>query len=269
MKRIAITGAARGIGAAIAEELARRGHRVALGDLSASAAAATADRIGSAAVGLELDVTDTASFTAFLAATEKALGGAVDVLVNNAGIMWVGAYVDEPEDAALRQFDVNFHGVRRGMQIALPAMVARGSGHVITIASAGSKLAPAGEAAYAASKHAVLGYCTAVRSELRGTGVDLSVIMPIVVDTDLAAGTSAGRGRRLSPTEVAVAVARTVDRPRFEVFVPREVGALVRIMALLPQRGRDALSRALMPDQVRQTDQSARRAYQERMLGDR
>ena len=117
---MAVTGGARGIGAAIATEVVRRGARVAIGDLDEPSATATAALLGERAAGFALDVTDAASFAAFLDAAEARLGP-VDVLVNNAGIMWVGRFHEEPEDVALRQFDVNLHGVLRGTKLAARA----------------------------------------------------------------------------------------------------------------------------------------------------
>ena len=90
--------------------------------------------------------------------------------------------------------------------------------------------------------------------------------MPIVVKTELAAGTSPGGIPALEPEEVAAAIVGAIERPRFEVFVPVRVGVLVRVLALLPQRGRDALYRRLVPDQAAETDGAARRAYEERVL---
>jgi short-subunit dehydrogenase len=267
-KVVAITGAARGIGRAIAARLAGAGATVALGDLDADLARSAADAIsaetGATAAGLPLDVTDTTSFAAFLDAAEDRFG-AVDVLVNNAGIMWVGAFADEPEDTALRQFDVNLHGVLRGMKLVLPRMRARGHGHVVNIASAASKVAPPGEATYAATKHAVYGYATAVRAELRGSGVHLSLVMPAVVRTELAVGTAAGGTRRLTPEQVADAVLGVVVRPRFEVFVPHRLAVLPRLAALVPGSIREALYRALVPDQlVALKDPSVRATYEQR-----
>lgn len=264
---VAVTGAARGIGLAIARTLAQRGGRVALGDLDADLTAREATNLGGGAVGLELDVTSTPSFTAFLDATEQQLGP-LDVLVNNAGIMWVGPYAEEPEEAAARQFAVNFHGTARGMRLALPRMRARGHGHVVNIASAASKLPPSGEATYAATKHAVYGYSAAVRQELRGTGVELSIVMPVVVETELAAGTSHGRAKRLVPDEVADAVVATLERPRFDVFVPRSIAGWERLLEVLPQRGRDVLYRVMMPDQVADAEQGARQAYERKQVLD-
>ncbi|WP_208641690.1 SDR family oxidoreductase [Streptomyces africanus] len=268
---IAVTGAGRGIGRAVAARLAAAGAAVAIGDLDAELAVETAGAIGAHAggrlLGLSLDVTDTHSFEDFLRTVETRLGP-IDVLINNAGIMWVGRFEEEPEEAALRQFDVNVHGVLRGMKLVIPGMRKRGRGHVVNIASAASKVAPAGEATYAATKHAVHGYSTAVRAELRGTGVHVSLVMPGVVDTELAVGTATGPTRRLTTDQVADAVLDVVLRPRFEVFVPRQVAALTRLAALLPGRARDALHHLLVPDQLAAlsalSDRSVRAAYEQR-----
>lgn len=265
---VAITGAARGIGAAIAAELSKRGASVALGDIDPDVAVETAARLGADAAGFPLDVTDAGSFAAFLAGAEEHFSRPLDVLVNNAGIMWVGRFEDEPEAVAIRQFDVNLHGTIRGMKLALPGMRDRGAGHVVNVASAASKLPPAGEATYAATKHAVYGYSAALRQELRDSGVEISVVMPVVVETELAAGTSHGRGKRLQPEDVAAAVANVIEAPRFDVFVPRSIAAWTRLIAVAPQVGRDALYKAMMPDQVAEADQSARREYEDRRMGD-
>jgi hypothetical protein len=214
-------------------------------------------------MGLHLDVTDTESFGQFLNAVAERLGP-IDVLVNNAGIMWVGHFADEPEAAVQRQVEVNLLGVIRGVRLAAPAMATRGRGHIVTIASAASILAPPGEATYAATKHGVLGYLTAVREELHRSGVAMTVIMPAVVETALAAGTATGAAKILQPTDVAQAVVRAIGhpRPRFHVFLPGYVAPLNRAVGLLPARLRDAVTRQLVPNQVRQADGSARRDYE-------
>ena len=255
MSTVAITGAARGIGAAIARELAGQGHRVLLGDRDPSVVDVAAALGGTGAV---LDVTSQASYEEWLGLVDR-----VDVLVNNAGVMWVGAYDEEPEAAARLQFEVNVHGVIRGTRLA----VAGGTKTVVTVASAASYISPPGEATYAASKHAVHGWMKAVRQELRGSGVQLCLVLPTVVETELAAGTSAGGVPRLTPEDVARAVAGVIAKPRFETFVPARVGILVRVLAVLPQRGRDAMYRKLVPDQVRATSQADRAAYEERRFG--
>lgn len=264
---VAVTGGARGIGAAIAAACAHAGAKVAVGDIDAQAAAATASRLGTGATGLALDVTDTESFRDFLDAAEAALGP-LDVLVNNAGVMWVGPFLDEAEDVALRQFDVNLHGVLRGTKLAAERMQGRGRGHIVNVASAASKVTPRGEATYTATKHAVYGYSAAVRYELEGSGVEVSVVMPAVVRTELAAGTGSGKASKpLEPDDVADAVVAVLRKPRFEVFVPRSINGLTRLYALLPQRARDAMARALVPDQVAETDEAARAEYEARRFG--
>lgn len=250
---VAVTGAGRGIGRAIAETLARPGAAVAVGDRDLGTARETAEAIrrrGGRAVALTLDVADEDSFARFLEAAERVLGP-IDVLVNNAGIMWVGPFPEEPDTTARRQFDVNVHGVMIGTRLIATRMRARGAtGHIVTIASAASKLAPQGEATYAATKHAVYGYLTAVRAELRGSGVEVSVVMPTVVDTPLAAGTSAGVMRRLTAQDVAVAVLGVIEHPRPEVYVPRRAGLFAAATAVLPARARFALYRLVLPDQA-------------------
>ncbi|TDD05190.1 SDR family oxidoreductase [Saccharopolyspora terrae] len=261
-KVVAVTGGARGIGRAIAERLAASGARVAIGDRDLDAAHATARDIAGTVEAFDCDVTDSASLRGFLSAVEGRWGP-IDVLVNNAGVMWVGRFDEEPEAATERQLAVNLHGVIRGVKLAAPAMRARGRGHIVTVASAAAKVSPAGEATYAATKHGVFGYLAGVRAELRGSGVALSVVMPGVVDTELAAGTATGAARLLSPGEVADAVVSVIRRPRFELTVPGYVGPLTRWADLLPQRARDLVLRLMVPDQVAAVPDKAIRARYE------
>lgn len=258
---IAVTGGASGIGREIAAQLATAGARVAIGDRDGVGARRTAAEILGDVEGFDLDVTDSASFAAYLDAV-RAQWGPIDVLVNNAGVMWVGSFDDEPEDAARRQLDVNLHGVIRGVKAAAPMMRARGGGHIVTIASAASKVSPPGEATYAATKHGVLGYLRAVRAELRDSGVDLSVIMPGVVETELARGTATGAARLLQPSEVARAVVSVIERPRFEVTIPRFVGTVAPIIELLPQTIRDLVLARVVPNQVMHADKASRHDYE-------
>jgi NADP-dependent 3-hydroxy acid dehydrogenase YdfG len=256
---IVVTGGAQGIGRAIAAALAAAGARVAIGDRDGETVTATAAQLPGSVRGFTLDVTDTESFSGFLAAVES-LWGPIDVLVNNAGVMWVGPFDQEPEEATARMLDVNLHGVIRGVRLAAPAMRTRGRGHIVTMASAAAQLSPPGESTYAATKHGVLGYLAGVREELHGSGVQLSVIMPGVVDTALAAGTATGAARMLQPSDVARMVVRVIQHPRFEVTMPRYVGPLRRIAELLPQGPRDRVMRVLIPNQVTATHGSSARA---------
>src|ERR1700716_1073136 len=130
----AITGAARGIGRSTAEAFLRQGMKVAIGDVDVEAAQKTASELGPSAVALPLDVTDRASFSAFLDEAERQLGP-VDVLVNNAGIMQVGRFIDEDDVTARRMIDINLHGVILGTKLALARMIPRDRGCIVNISS--------------------------------------------------------------------------------------------------------------------------------------
>jgi NADP-dependent 3-hydroxy acid dehydrogenase YdfG len=260
---VAITGGARGIGRAAAEQLLARGARVAVGYLDPDAAADLVARHPGRAVSLPLDVTDEASFAGFLAAAEGALGP-VDVLVNNAGIMPIGPFLEEPAGLMRKQIDVNVHGVLAGMRLALPGMLARGHGHVVNVGSAASRVGLPGEAVYCGTKHFVLGVSEGVRAELRGSGVEITVVMPNLAATQLGSGMSPARGSKLlEPAEVGAGIVGAIERPRFEVSVPRELGFQLRFRALLPVRARDLIGRLLGMDKVAtQLRKEERAAYQ-------
>ena len=259
---VAITGAARGIGRATADALAREGATVAIGDLDLEVAERTAGEIGPRAAAFALDVTDRASFERFLESVEARFG-AVDALVNNAGIMPLGPFVDEDDATARRLVDINVHGVLLGMKLALPRFVARGEGHLINIASAAGKAPYPGGATYCGTKHFVVGVSETVRGELRGTGVDLSVVMPVVVDTELASGVGTARGiPRIQPEDVAAAIVETLRRPRFDVHVSRTMGPLTGLSAITPRRLREFVLRAIGADRVLWVDPSERAGYE-------
>jgi NAD(P)-dependent dehydrogenase (short-subunit alcohol dehydrogenase family) len=114
----AITGAARGIGRATATAFLSQGMRVAIGDVDLDAAQRAAAELGPSAVALALDVTDRESFARFLDGAEEQVGP-IDVLVNNAGIMPIGRFIDEDDATARRMIDINLHGVILGMKLAL------------------------------------------------------------------------------------------------------------------------------------------------------
>src|SRR5271166_4283030 len=261
----AITGAARGIGRATAEALLRQGMRVAIGDLDLEAARRTASELGPRSVALPLDVTERTSFSAFIDSVEEQLGP-VDVLVNNAGIMPIGPFLAEDDDTARRILDINVHGVILGMKIVLPRMIGRGHGHVVNIASQAGKYGFPGGATYCASKAAVINLSRAVRKELRGTGVDISTISPVAVNTELGLGLSEPRQRqfrKVEPHQVADAIVETLQVPRFDVHVPKQLAVSERVSALLPVSAQDGLSRIMRADAVlTQVDTGARAGYE-------
>jgi hypothetical protein len=258
---IAVIGGGSGIGRETALLLARSGARVGVGDRAADAASAVAAEISPTTFSAPVDVTDPASLAAFRDAAEGALGP-LDAVVCSAGIMWVGPFEEETDAQAQAQIAVNLLGVIHTTRAFAPAMRARRRGHLLVLASAASFLPTPGEATYAASKHGVLGYLKAVRTELRGSGVHISAIMPTVVATPLAAGTSTGSAKMLQPSDVAEMVARTIRRPRFEVLMPWYLGPARKLVDLLPQALKDRVMLALVPDQVRSVDRGARESYE-------
>jgi short-subunit dehydrogenase len=264
-KVVAITGGARGIGKATASALAAKGCRIAIGDLDLELAEKTAAELGGGAIAVQLDVTERDSFAAFLDEAERQLGP-IDVLINNAGIMPIGPFAEEDDATARRMIDINLHGVIFGTKLALARMEPRNSGHIVNIASQAGKAGLPGGATYCATKHAVVGLSEAVAAELDGTNVEISVVMPAVVNTELAAGLKDVRGvKNLEPEEVADAIVEALETNRFEVWVPRSSAAISTVLNLVPRRGRQAIARFMKADQVlAAADPADRTAYEER-----
>ncbi|GAA3572761.1 SDR family oxidoreductase [Amycolatopsis ultiminotia] len=249
-KVVVITGGAQGIGAATATVLHRLGARVALGDLDRVRVEKTAGELGPEVLGLPLDVTDTDAFTAFLDEIERRLGP-IDVLINNAGIMPL-ALLEEEDDATTRRvLELNLHAVVHGTRQAMRRMKPRRSGHIVNVASMAGKSGFPGAATYCASKHAVVGLSEAVHLELRGSGVDVSCVMPGVVRTEMASGLGEARlFKSVTPEEVAGAIAAALRYPKFDVFVPKALDFTGRITRLFPRAVSEWFVRVLGGDQL-------------------
>jgi NAD(P)-dependent dehydrogenase (short-subunit alcohol dehydrogenase family) len=265
---VAVTGGANGIGRAIAQQFARAGARVAIGDVDGPAAEAAAASIGGDAAGFALDVSDRAAFEAFLAAAEQR-HGPLDVLVNNAGIDWIGPFHEEPDEVSRREIEVNLLGAVNGTRLALQRMLPRRRGHVVNVASGVGRVPLPGSAVYSATKHAVVGLTESVRLEYRGSGLRFSLIQPAQVDTAMLDGQ--GRPKALplvTADEVAKAVLRAVRENRFEVWVPASQGVTAKLGAILPRRAREGIFRAIGLGKIAgDTDRAERRGYHERMFG--
>jgi NAD(P)-dependent dehydrogenase (short-subunit alcohol dehydrogenase family) len=261
---VAITGGARGIGKATAEALVRRGARVAIGDLDLTLAEGTATGLGGGSVAMALDVSDRGSFEAFLDEAERQLGP-VDVVINNAGIMPTTPFVEESEDSFRRQIEINLIGVIHGTQLAMARMMPRDTGHIVNIASQAGKTGIPGIATYSATKHAVVGLSESVRGELRGRKVEISCVMPTVVNTELTAGVGQKWVKPVEAADVAEAIAEALEVPRFDVYVPKSNGALLRGAALMPRAAAEWVARAMGTDKLMtEVDHSARAAYEDR-----
>ena len=267
-KVVAITGAARGIGLATARAFAAQGARVAIGDLDLDLAREAAATIPGTVIALPLDVTDPLSFAAFLEATEEELG-AVDVLVNNAGVMLTGDFIEEQQATTSKMISINLGGVITGAQLAAAKFEKRGSGHIVNIASMAGAAGFPGVATYCGTKFGVVGFTLALREELAPRGIRVSAVLPGIVHTELSAGVKLPvileKFGSVEPDDIAQAVVTIVGRNTASAYVPGRLRILLRTANLIPERARRALYRLLRADRLYlNVDQSTRDAYHAR-----
>lgn len=180
-----VTGCSTGFGREIARAALESGHNVVVTARRADAVRDLADEFGDQALAVELDVTDHEQIAAAVAAADEAFGG-VDVLVNNAGHGYLSA-VEEGEDAEVRKlFDVNYFGAVDMIKAVLPAMRARGSGHIINISSMTGLVANPPNAYYSSTKFALEAVTEALATEVRPLGIKVTAIEPGAFRTDWA-----------------------------------------------------------------------------------
>jgi len=242
---VVVTGAAGGIGAALARRFARDGARVALLDRDTEGAAGVARELGEkAALALGCDVTSLADCKAAIDAIVSTWGG-VDVLVNNAGITHVGLFRDTDVDVIRRVLDVNLLGAVHCTKAALPSLLDR-SGQIVVTSSVAGFAPLATRSGYAASKHALHGFFDSLRAEHRRDGLRVLMVCPSFVDTAIghnALGTGGGSaspeartGVRspMPPEDLADAVVRAALRNRRLLLVSREARLAYWVARLLP-----------------------------------
>ena len=179
-----VTGAAGGIGAAIAAALVEAGAAVGVWDLDGRRAKEVADGLGGRAVGVEVDITSRASVEAAAAATESAFGP-VDVLVNNAGIDTIEPFLQSEEATWERIVAVNYLGTVRCCHVLVAGMVERGSGRVVNIASDAGRVGSSGEVVYSGTKGGVIAFSKALAREVAAKGVTVNVVCPGPTNTAL------------------------------------------------------------------------------------
>lgn len=180
-----VTGASRGIGAAVARRLAAEGARVGLLARAAGPLEVLAEELGGGAFAIACDVSATGAATQALDACESTAGRGPDILVNNAGAFAI-APVGETTMASFRQtVETNLVGPFALASAALPGMRARGHGHIVSIGSVADRAIFPGNAAYSSSKFGLRALHAVMRAELRGSGVRTTLVSPGAVDTGL------------------------------------------------------------------------------------
>ncbi len=260
-RTVIITGAASGIGKALAERLARRGDHLVLVDIDqdalidvAQAVHSVAQARGGSARVEHADCRDAARIEAIVADTWQR-HGRVDVMVNNAGIGLGGATEELTVEHWQRVFDVNISGVMHGVVAAYPRMLAEGSGQIVNVASLAGLFPAPYLAAYSASKHAVVGMSLSLAAEATGTGVSVTCVCPGFTDTPIldstgpqdlpqtsmatgARGYAAGIPGGLYDVEsLAADIERGIDQRAAMVVTPRAARWMWRLMRVSPQLG--------------------------------
>jgi short-subunit dehydrogenase len=226
-----VTGASSGIGAATARELARRGTTVILAARRVDKLEAQAQAIreaGGEAMAVPTDVADTNQVTQ-LAERAMATFGRIDVLVNNAGAGWSRPLASSPRDEVIGLLEANLLGAIVLTRAVLPDMLERRRGAVISVGSLSGRVAM--EPLYSASKYGLRGFSLALRRQLAGSGVSVSLVSPGNIDTAM---TTHVRAAMPKPELVATTIADLVTHPRREVVIPRRHYAIAWLEQVLP-----------------------------------
>lgn len=247
VQRVLITGAGSGLGQALALRFAAAGRAVACVDIDATRAEATRALLaGTGHAAFAANVADDDSMQA-LAERVLAEWGAPDVLINNAGIASGGDVLEAPMAEWRQLLETNFLSVVRGTRLFLPAMLERGSGHVVSTASFAGLAGAPGLMTYGVSKAAVVAFSEQLRAECHGTGVDVSVICPAFFKTNLMQSTVGTEkikhlGQKMmdrspdSLDQVADRVFEGIQRRRFLILPTKREPMLWRLKRFLPER---------------------------------
>lgn len=235
-KTVLITGAARGIGQAIAVELGKSGVNILGVDLELRALEETATVVrsfGGRFDGFACDVSDEKAARTLIVKAEKKNRG-LDILVNNAGVLPSGPFAENDFDVWRRTLEINLNAAMILTHAVLPRFIRLNSGHIVNIASIAGKFGTEGVVAYAAAKHGVVGFSSALRAELRDTNIGVSWICPSLVATRLTEGVSYTFLTPLvQPEDVARAVRKAIEKNAGEIFVPKRVRFVVSILPCL------------------------------------
>jgi|SRR6185503_1993637 3-hydroxybutyrate dehydrogenase len=235
-KTALITGGGRGIGREIALTFARHGARIAVAARTAEQVEQVAGELGDNAIALVCDVSDPESVKRMFGDMRERLGDA-DILVNNAGIAESATIVNTTDELWHKHLSINLSGTFYCTRAALPAMLKKGWGRVINVASIAAKTGAPYIAAYSASKHGVLGLTRSIGLEVATTGITVNAICPGYVDTEMVS-----RGIEQITKKTGRSAEEALDAlkkmsPQNRLVTPEEVAALALLLASDEGRG--------------------------------
>ncbi|QHW33375.1 SDR family oxidoreductase [Paenibacillus rhizovicinus] len=240
-KIVLITGAASGIGAETAKMLAAQGAVPILTGRSREKLERISQSIPQKHGCYELDVTDFGSVQEAVRRVAEDYGR-IDVLLNNAGFGLFELFEDAPVERFQAMMDTNYMGIVRCAKAVLPVMRAQGGGHIVNVASMAGKLSTSKSSGYAATKHAVLGFTNAIRSELAPFNIAVSAVNPGPIDTPFlqtadpdGSYASRVRGYMLKPEQVASAIVKVIEKRTPEVDLPLSASVGIRLYGLFPR----------------------------------
>jgi short-subunit dehydrogenase len=251
--RAFVTGASRGIGRALAIELATRGATLGLAARSTQELEELSEQLPGEHHVLETDVADATSTQQAIDAFANQAGG-LDLLVANAGITHYGPFKDQPLDKALQMSQVNWHGTLHTVHFGLPHLLQRNEGHIVVVSSGAGLRSFPQAAVYGATKAAQRMFAEALRHELADTGVSVTVVYPGEIATSLhdhekdhMPAWYRGGPRAAPASELAQRIVKAVEDDERAVYYPPLVRALGVAHGVNPKVG-DALLRRLRGD---------------------
>ena len=249
-KTVWVTGASSGIGRALSIELDRRGARLVISGRREAALAQTKAQLSQPALVLAFEATDHDALPALVDEAVAWRPGGVDMLVNNAGVSQRSLIIDTNFSVYRELMEVNFFAPVRLTQLILPHMIERGNGHVAVVSSIAGKVGVPLRGGYSAAKHALLGWYDTLRAELETAyGIDVSVVVPGSVQTDVAINALSATGEARGHSDENIANGMPVAEAAWQIA--EGLSARVReILVAEGQEARAAMLRAQQPEMI-------------------
>ncbi len=250
-----VTGAASGIGRAIAVELATHGCTPALVDINEERLQKVLEEVKKTAPAATVEVCDISDREQVKRAVQstRQQHGRIDILVNNAGMMIVKLFSEIPDEEVRRQMDVNYYGPVAFVREVVPVMEGQGRGVIINVASVGARLVVPGTGAYAASKAAVHAFSEALYYELKDKGIHVGIVIPGGIKTGIfeRADNKLGEYYRdqctTPPSAVTKSIRQAIEKERFKTVVPFSANFLLLAHAMLGGVFRNSLLGRIRP----------------------